>query len=268
VQVYLARNTLISKNKENDIINSMKVITLNTWGARVKEPFVEFIKEYQDVDIFCFQEVYDKSQEILSGEFPDSNHNLFSELCELLPNHKGFFRPVLENVYGIAMFVRKTYQVLEEGEILIHTRNQEGVAHDGHHDRNMQWVKFKHEGKIFTIMNVHGLWNGKGKEDVPEKIRQSEVIRKFMDATEEPKILCGDFNLNPHTEGIRILENGMRNLIKDYSISSTRTSIYFAKPGKTEKFADYIFTSPDITVKDFKVLPHEVSDHAALYLEI
>jgi endonuclease/exonuclease/phosphatase family metal-dependent hydrolase len=246
----------------------MKIITLNTWGARVKEPFVQFIKNHKDIDIFCFQEVYDKSKEILGKEFPDSNHNLFTELSELLPEHNGFFRPVLKDIYGVAQFVSKKYKVLEEGEILIHARNQEGTVHDGHHDRNMQWVKFEHEGRVLTIMNVHGLWNGKGKDDVPEKIRQSEVIRKFMDTIKEPKILCGDFNLNPETDGIKILEKGMRNLIKDYSVSSTRTSIYFTKPGKTEKFADYIFTSPDIVVKDFRVLPDEVSDHAALYLEI
>jgi|CXWL01.1.fsa_nt_gi endonuclease/exonuclease/phosphatase family metal-dependent hydrolase len=246
----------------------MKIISLNTWGARVKEPFADFIKDHQDIDIFCLQEVYDKSKEVLGKEFPDSNHNLFGELSDLLPGHNGFFRPILEGVYGIALFIRKTYRVLEEGEILIHTRNQEGTAYDGHHDRNMQWVRFEYEGRILMIMNVHGLWNGKGKDDVSEKIRQSEVIRGFMDTIEEPKILCGDFNLNPETEGIKILEKGMRNLIKDYSISSTRTSIYFAKPDKTEKFADYIFTSHGIAVKNFKVLPHEVSDHAPLLLEI
>lgn len=246
----------------------MKIITLNTWGARIKEPFANFIKDYQEVDVFCLQEVYDNSKEVLGEEFPDSNHNLFTELSELLPDHKGFFRPVLEGVYGIALFISKKYPVIKEGEILIHSRNQDGAPHDGHHDRNMQWIKFEHEGRILTVMNVHGLWNGKGKDDVPEKIRQSEVIREFMDTIDEPKILCGDFNLNPETKAINILEKGMRNLIKDYSIPSTRNSIYFAKPGKTEQFADYIFTSLDITVKDFKVLPDEVSDHAALYLEI
>ena len=246
----------------------MKLITLNTWGARVKESFMDFIKNHQDTDIFCFQEIYDKSRELMGEEYPDPNHELFSELKDLLPDHKGFFRPVLQGIYGIAIFIKKDYEVIEEGEILIHARNQEGTINDGHHDRNMQWIKFEYKGKVLIVMNVHGLWNGKGKEDVPEKIAQSRVIRKFMDKVENPKILCGDFNLNPHTESVGILEKGMRNLVKEYSVPSTRTSIYYAKPGKTEKFADYIFTSPDIEVKDFKVLPEEVSDHSALYLEI
>lgn len=246
----------------------MKLITLNTWGARIRKPFIDFIQKYQDVDIFCFQEIYDKSSEIMGEEYPDSNHNLFTELTEMLPNHNGFFRPVLQGVYGIAIFVKKDYSVLEEGEILIHARNQEGTVNDGHHDRNLQWLKFEYEGKIITVLNVHGLWNGKGKDDVPEKIAQSKVIKNFMDKVEGSKILCGDFNLNPDTESIKIVEKGMRNLIKEFNIPTTRNSIYFAKPGKTEKFADYIFTSSDINVKEFKVLPEEVSDHSSLYLEI
>ena len=56
----------------------------------------------------------------------------------------------------------------------------------------------------------------------------------------------------------------MKNLIKEYNIQSTRTSLY----EKSEKFADYVFVSPEIVVKDFKLLPDEVSDHLALFLEI
>jgi endonuclease/exonuclease/phosphatase family metal-dependent hydrolase len=246
----------------------MKLITLNTWGARVKEPFMEFVKNHKDVDIFCLQEVYDKSMEILGKEYPDPNHNLFTELSEVLPNHNGFFRPVLHGVYGIAIFIKKDYLVLGEGEILIHARNQAGTINDGHHDRNLQWLKFEYEGKVLTVLNVHGLWNGRGKDDVPEKITQSKVIRDFMDKVEGSKVLCGDFNLNPDTESMRIIGEGMRDLIKEYAIPTTRNSIYFAKPGKTEKYADYIFTSPNIEVKNFQVLSDEVSDHAALLLEI
>ncbi len=56
---------------------------------------------------------------------------------------------------------------------------------------------------------------------------------------------------------------GLRNLIKEYGITSTRTSFYT----KPEKFADYMLVSPGVEVKDFKVLPDEVSDHSPLYLE-
>lgn len=241
----------------------MKLITLNTWGGRVKEPFIKFIQDNQDVDIFCFQEVYDQAKEIMATEYPGDMFDQFTDLKALLPSHVGYFRPILRGVYGIAMFVKKDIAVLQEGELLIHASASEAVT-DGHHSRNLQWALLSLDGQNIMVMNVHGLWNGKGKTDTTERIAQSEKIKSFTDAVPEPKILCGDFNLNPDTESVAILEKGMRNLVKEYGVTSTRTSLY-EKPGK---FADYIFVSPDVEVKDFKVLPDEVSDHSALQLDI
>lgn len=229
----------------------------------MKEPFIEFIKNNRDIDIFCFQEIYEKAEEVMSAEYPDDMLNGFSDLQKLLPDHQGFFRPALLGVYGIAIFIRKNISVAGEGEVSIHPSHSESVS-DGHHARNMQWIKINADGRDFTVMNVHGLWNGKGKTDTPERLAQSRIIKEFMNKIETPKILCGDFNLNPDTESVRILEEGMKNLVRDYSITSTRTSFY-TKPGK---FADYIFTSPDIAVKDFRVMTEEVSDHAALFLGV
>ncbi len=224
---------------------------------------MEFIKRNQDVDIFCFQEIYDGAEKVMAAEYPEDMLNGFSDLQVLLPEHQGFFRPALLGVYGIAIFIKKDITILEEGEKLIHLSESQSIS-DGHHSRNLQWIKFNFEGKIFTVMNVHGLWNGEGKNDTPERIAQSKIIREFMDRTDNPKILCGDFNLNPDTESVKILEESMNNLVKDYSVTSTRASFY----NKQGKFADYIFTSPDITVKHFEVLPEEVSDHSILFLEI
>lgn len=240
----------------------MKLITLNTWGGRVGEPFREFVSKYKDVDIFCFQEIYENAREIMEEEYPDAMFDQFSDLQTLLPQHQGFFRPTLRGVYGLALFIKKDISLDEEGELFIHHSSSESVT-DGHHSRNMQWVKFNLEGRTFTVMNVHGLWNGKGKTDTPERIAQSKVIREFMDKAEGEKILVGDFNLNPDTESVEILAQGMKNLINEHSVTSTRTSLY-EKPGK---FADYVFVSPSIEVKNFRVLPEEVSDHAALFLE-
>ena len=85
-----------------------------------------------------------------------------------------------------------------------------------------------------------------------------------MKTLSNPYVMCGDFNLLPNTQSIKKLEDfGLRNLIKENNITSTRTSFYT----KTEKFADYALLSDEIDIKDFKVLPDEVSDHSPLYLE-
>lgn len=151
----------------------MKIISLNTWGGRIKGPFIEFVKKHKGIDIFCFQEIYDKAEEVMKDLYPKDCFNIFSDLKELLPDHNAFFRPVLQGVYGIAIFIKKDFELLEEGEIFIHG-NDKNMPIDGHHSRNMQWIKFNYDGKVFTVMNVHGLWNGKGKTDTPERIEQSK----------------------------------------------------------------------------------------------
>ncbi len=242
--------------------NVMKLLTLNIWGGHVRDPLLEFIASHQDIDIFCFQEVYHNASRRVSDEKRAVYLNIFSELQVLLPGHRAFFRPVVDNAYGIGMLIKKEIDVLEEGEIGIFDNPHYGGIGPTH-SRNLQWVKCRIQGQDHTIMNVHGLWNGKGKTDAPERIIQSERIREFMDAIPSPKILCGDFNLRPDTTSIKILEAGMENLIQTYNITSTRTSWY----PKEEKFADYIFTSPEIKIHHFQVLKDEVSDHCPLLLD-
>lgn len=55
-------------------------------------------------------------------------------------------------------------------------------------------------------------------------------------------ILIGDLNLDPDTESIKILEKEMRNLVKKYSIQTTRSDLYSKK--EIMPLADYCFVSP------------------------
>ena len=240
----------------------MKLITLNIWGGHVYQPLLDFFKTYEDVDIFCLQEVYHRAPEKISKEERFLSLNIFDEIQNLLPNHRGFFRPTVKSVYGVGMFIKKNIEVLAEGDISIH----ENPAYDGvgpEHPRNLQWVECESHGKLYSILNVHGLWNGMGKTDTPPREAQSLRVKSFLDSLNTPKVLCGDFNLRPDTKSLEIISVGLKDLIKEYKITSTRTSLY----PKAEKYADYIFTSPEILIKKFEVLKDEVSDHAALFVD-
>lgn len=239
----------------------MELITLNIWGGHVTGPLLEFIKSYRAIDIFCFQEVYHNAPYKISDEDRAVNLNIFSAIQDLLPNHSGFFKQVVSNIYGLGIFVKNHIEILEEGEVPIH-HNPNYPGRGPTHSRNLQWVKCRSGQQIYFILNVHGLWNGQGKTDNQERIAQSQRIREFMNTLNAPIILCGDFNLKPDTESMKILETGMINLIKTHQITSTRTSWY----PKPEKFADYILISPDITLNKFAVLKDEVSDHSPLFL--
>lgn len=98
---------------------------------------------------------------------------------------------------------------------------------------------------------------------MPERIEQSVMIMTFLNNIQGKKILCGDFNALPGSKSIGILEQGMKNLIKEFNVTSTRSRLYL----QPVKFADYIFISPDASVKEFRTLPVEVSDHLSLFLD-
>jgi endonuclease/exonuclease/phosphatase family metal-dependent hydrolase len=250
----------------------MKIISLNIWGGRVREDFIKFItKHADDTDIFCFQEVYKDAVEALKEtEYAYIAENQsFYLLKELLPNHELIFNPAFLGVYGVCLCIKKSIQIQKADELFIYKEKGYLPPKDevGRHGRNLQYaqVQIDNESEPLTIINLHALWNGQGKSDTDERIEQSQRIVNFIKQIETKIILCGDFNLRPDTKSISMIEEaGLKNLIKEYDIASTRTSLY----NKEEKHADYIFTSPEITVKKFEVLPDEVSDHAPLILEV
>jgi endonuclease/exonuclease/phosphatase family metal-dependent hydrolase len=239
-------------------------MTLNIWGGHVKAPLLEFVKSHRKIDIFCLQEVYHNALHKISTEDREVSLNIFSEIHAILTEHNIFFRPVVENIYGIGMLVKKHIDVLGEGEIIIH-ENLNYLGRGPTHSRNLQWLKYKNHNQIHSVLNVHALWNGKGKTDSSERIAQSTKINEFISTLNTPTILCGDFNLRPDTTSIKLIEGkmNMNNLIKKYDIHSTRSQLY----QKAEKFADYIFTSPEIIINSFEVIDTEVSDHLPLLLD-
>lgn len=249
----------------------MKVITLNTWGGRGGLPnLLAFFKKHQDVDVFCLQEVWNGGEEmvgVVAGGSPlvGVSTTLLSDIASVLPNHTHYFRPIFQDFYGVTLFIRSDHKVLEEGEIFVYKERGFFLPEEkGNHARNLQFAHIETDKGVRTVMNIHGLWNGNRKVDDPDRLKQSDNIAEFLCRLPNPYVLGGDLNLYPETESIAKIEAcGTRNLVKEYNVTSTRTSLY----KKEEKFADYIFVSNDIQVKDFKVLPDEVSDHAPLYLE-
>lgn len=255
----------------------MKIISLNTWGGRAgKDGILKFFKKHKgDIDIFCLQEIWAAPYEHLKEEAMGgvkANHDEImiygkQEISEIMHEYDVYFRPHhLEN-YGLMMLVRKDLYVIEEGEIFVHKFKgylPEGDV--GHHARNIQYVTIEKEnGERVSVLNFHGLWNGKGKTDSEDRLLQSQNILTFTSSLSNPFTLLGDFNLEPTTQSIAMLEQaGLENLIKKYGITSTRTSHY----KKEGKYADYAFVSKGVEVKNFQVLSDEVSDHSPLYLEI
>lgn len=249
----------------------MKLISLNTWAGRAgSKNLLGFFKKYKDIDIFCLQEIWHSGPDIHDKEAGGKAigkvmRELFKEIGDVLTNHRGYFRPHYQNWYGLAIFSNKNVPPLEEGDVFVYKRKgYEPTGDLGNHARNIQYLKFESPSGQRAIINFHGLWNGRGKTDSKERLAQSTNIVNFIKTLETPYLIAGDFNLLPDTESLKMLEDfRLKNLIKEFGITSTRTSFY----DKPAKYADYILTSKEIKIKDFKVLPDEVSDHLPLYLE-
>ena len=242
----------------------MKLISLNIWEGKIYQPLVYFLEQYsKSTDIFCFQEVFQNAD---AGR----NQNLvFTEVKKILPDFEGYFEDYVDhgdyNKEGLAIFIRKEIKVNDRGEIFVYNPEIISLGNDDPKSlwRNLQFAKLTRDGKNYTVANFHGLFDGPNKGDNLNRMEQSRRVKEFLDNTEGRKILCGDFNLLPNSESLRILEIGMLNLIRKYGILSTRSS-YFDYPNK---FADYVLVSPDLTINKFEVMNYSVSDHLPIFLD-
>jgi exonuclease III len=251
----------------------MKIVCLNTWsGVGGLSELLHFFKIHKEADIFCLQEIWNGGEHMRGKTMEGFTYenfvaNLYEEIGGVLDGHQGYFHPHQADWFGLALFIKKDISIIEEGEVFVF-KNKEASFDDtvANHAKNLQYISIETSAGPRTILNFHGLWSGqgKGKSDTPERLIQSENIVQFLKKISNPYILCGDFNLLPETASLKMIEDiGMRNLITEFGVTSTRSSLY----KKPLRFADYVLVSDGIKVNDFKVLPDEVSDHLALYLD-
>lgn len=259
----------------------MKLISLNIWGGRVYKPLVDFIRQYRETDIFCFQEVYNTS----TGKkfYNQLRVNILQEICQILPDFQVFYFPYLpgfetdspESVdfnleYGCAIFVNKKININSYKNYFIYKdKSFKKLKSDfSNLPIPLQSINFSVGNKKFSIFNFHGTPFPANKLDSPKRLKETGKVAQIVNNATGPKILVGDFNLLPWTKSIETIEKKLTNLVTRYNIPRTRSNLspYFGKV-EFQNFADYIFTSPDIIVNNFQVLEVEISDHLPLIVE-
>ncbi len=260
----------------------MKLICLNIWGGKIHDKVLEFIKtKASETDIFCLQEIFKSEKEMVISKGAYSN--IKREVEEILIDFNGYFYPTADNgdlngyvdfplYFGQETFVKKDINVLDVGDVFIHKKlNDFGLYPNKKPDfpRNFIYTLLEKNGKKFLVLNVHGFWEPAAKVDNPKRFRQSQIILDFIEKYDIPKVVAGDFNLRITTKALSMLDEKLRNLVKEYKIPTTRSLLYDHKwrVENDDKYADYIFVSRDVQVLDFKVLQDQVSDHLPLYLE-
>lgn len=255
----------------------MKVICLNIFGGKYFEPLIAFLQEQsRDTDFFCFQEVFDTASDKTNDA--SARVNIFSELKTILSDFVSYYVPVEDNFnyftkqyvtyplsVGMAMFVRKTIPVIaHDAPFISGAKNSLERTDFTTFPKVLQTIRYRYANEDYTIFNIHGPWTARFKGDNERTLSYFKKVRDILNTTNGKKILCGDFNVSPDTQSIALIEKGMRNLINEYRIPTTRSTLY---QSHISPFADYVFVSPDVTVEHFSLANVAVSDHLPLVLQ-
>lgn len=259
----------------------MKLISLNTWGGKFFDPLIQFIEqESLNTDIFCFQEIYDTKSNV--KQYRGIRANLLEEIKKILPNFQVIYFPTLKGFddeaeptdfdlkYGSAIFVNDSIVLnLHEDCFVYQDENFLTLKKDFSNLATLlQYVNFNFNGKNSAVFNFHGTPFPGDKLDTNKRLMEIRKLKEIIDTKMGTKILVGDFNLLPDTQSIKILESDMRNLIKEFNIQRTRSSLspYFGE-ADFQKYADYTFVSFGVHVTSFKVPDVAISDHLPMILE-
>ena len=259
----------------------MKLICLNIQGGTLHEPLLKFVERHSaDTDVFCFQEVFDTTIPAPPPIARGARATIYRDIMRILVDFEGRFMPTMEGWdydkpvsfplwQGSAIFVRKTIPVTAAGaEAILKGYNAAGQSIWSTMPRILQYADIASPNGPLTVAHLHGLLDNGKKWDTPARTAQFEAVRDFLAAISHAKVFCGDLNVRPGTEGIRIFEQtGMRNLIKEFGVTLTRNHHYPGVALYNDTVSDYLFVSPEIRVKTFEVLPDVVSDHLALAVE-
>ena len=237
-------------------------------------PLMHFFRtKKENTDIFCLQEILNADQKIVDERHPEQYvcGGVYEKAAKELSGFDGTFATYSDdpNRMSQAIFIKNGVETKTVEDLLVFQPERPvEVGSAIISPRKLQYAIVTTGDKEFLIVNYHGLWVNGPKTDSPERIEQSKKIKEFVAKFDLPTIICGDFNLLPETESVRILEEGMINLIREHKIESTRTPLYrhYTNPAEPN-FADYIFITPDIKVNKFELLPDLASDHSPLLLD-
>ncbi|NBB82829.1 MAG: endonuclease/exonuclease/phosphatase family protein [Alphaproteobacteria bacterium] len=266
----------------------MKVMCLNGWGGTLHDRLLPYLAAAAP-DILCLQEVVHSPQTEADWlTYRDGDHvlpqraNLFRDVGRALPDHVGVFCPAAQGVlwdgevaipsqWGLATFVHKALPIIGQVQGFVHKDYSPTGYGDHPRSRSAHGVRvYDHDrGRSVAVTHMHGLRDLNGKMDTPERAAQARRLLALADqvaAPEDLSVVCGDFNVEPGSETLRLLaEAGLVELVTGGGAPGTRTS-HYTKPGR---FADYMLVDDMAAVRAFTVVREpEVSDHCPLVLEV
>ena len=237
-------------------------MSLNMWQGRLERVLLKHL-EKSGVDFACMQEAveYDGQSLGLISSFHKIGNSLgldeqfFSKLISIKFGDK-------ELAFGNVIYSRVPFTqastIFTRGEY----KNDFNFDVDDYNIRAFQHAQVEINGKKLNLLNHHGHHIDSHKLGDNETMRQVKQIIEYIKSLEGYVILCGDFNLSPESDSIKLIDKYLANLSTLYSLKTTRSKLTYKN-----EVCDYIFVSRDIKINSFVMDETIISDHNALILD-
>lgn len=240
----------------------MKLMTLNVWQGRLERVLLKHL-ETLDIDIACMQEAVDypfKSGGLVStyqtvGSSAKLDNQFFSPLMSMKLGGSSIS-------FGNVIYANIPFSQTETQFTRGKYKDEFDFNVDDYNVRAFQHALLEIEDKKLHILNHHGHHIDAHKLGDEETFRQATQLIDYIKQLDGAVILCGDFNLAPESESIRLIDGLLTNLSVKYKLRTTRSSLTYKN-----EVCDYIFVNENVIVKDFKMDETIISDHNALLLE-
>lgn len=240
----------------------MRLLQLNAWALRLSGSVTKMIDQ-ESPDIVALQEILESDIEI--GLFPS-----LTEFMSMVKFRHGYFSPVhgfryMSGVvdFGNAVISNLTLHDKQTVFTNLDYKTNFSYKDDDYNIRNFQHVIAEDgNGTKFHLINHHGYHIPEHKKGNNLTLKACRQIADYASKLEGPVIITGDFNLEPGSKSLAILENYFRNLTTEYGLKTTRNNLTH----KSE-VCDYIFVNDSVIVKDFYVSQVIASDHQGLVMD-
>ena len=218
------------------------------YGRNDLAGILNFIEK--DFDVLCFQEIKDEVKNEIDNKLVKYENSFISKEFKV---SEGLVK------FNLTTYLSKKFH------------NYEFEIFEDNLDKTAPSILLKiNEGNSkYNILNFHGNPYPGDKLDTENRIKASQNIISITENLEGSKIIGGDFNLFPETKSIKLIEEaGFKNLIKIYQIKTTRNENAWKLYENKQLFADFVFVSNEVEIKNFEVIQNNISDHLPLILEI